>query len=129
MVAHNGDRPWADLLARRMADLPVGIVWPRDADEAVGMAADGSIHVAVLDNSLPRTGGLDALRRMRRSGLQVPALLVCDEADRRLMVDAIQLDVYSVVTAADGRDFLTPMVVRLARRVYRVEWPELEWMN
>lgn len=123
LIAHAGECPWARGLARSLAPLPVGLHWSHTDDEAVGMAAGRGMHVAVVDDGLPPRGGLDTLRRMRRMGLVLPCLLVCDDPGPRLLRDAIELDVFSVVYAEAESELLTPMVLRIVRRVYDVEWP------
>lgn len=86
------------------------------------MAATGGIHVAVMDDGLPTSGGLEALRRIRRLGLAVPCLLVCDHADQRLLSQALDLGAYSVVQANAGGASLAPLVLKAVRRTYRLSW-------
>lgn len=127
LIAHAGNGPWAGLLERRLASLQVGFFRCTDGDATLGMAAQ--MHVAVVDDGLPRAGGLDAVRRIRQSGLTLPALLVTPDPDRRLLEDAIRLNVFSVVKVADEHDYLTPVVLRLVRQVYGLDWPEPEQLN
>ena len=123
LIAHAGDCLWVPGLARSLAPLPVGLHWSHSDDEAIGMAAGRGMHVAVVDGDLPPRGGLDALRRIRRMGLELPCLLVCDDPGPRLLRDAIELDVFSVVHSRGEGELLTPMVLRIVQRVYEVEWP------
>lgn len=123
LIAHASESLWARGLARSLAPLPVGLHWSHTDDEAVGLAAGRGMHVAVLDDGLPPHGGLDAVRRIRRIGLELPCLLVCEDPEPRLLQDAIQLDVFSVVQAGGEGERLTPLILRIARRVYAVDWP------
>lgn len=127
MVAHSARPFWGETLARRLSNCPVDFHWPQSGDEAVDVIAGRAIHVAIVDDSLPRSGGLDAVRRLRQSGLDSPAVLVSIDPDRRLMMDAIQLDVYSVVKVAPDHDYLTPVVMRLVRQFYHVDWPDPDY--
>lgn len=129
IIAHAGSGSWPKLLERRLAPLQVGFFHSEDGDATIGLAGRLEMHLAVVDEDLPRSGGLDALRRMRRSGLNLPALLVTPEPDRRLMEDALELKVFSVVKVADERDYLTPVVFRLVRQLYGLDWPDPEKMN
>ncbi len=122
LVARAGTAPWADRLARSLATHPVDFHWSDDVEAAVGYAVERTPHLAILDDGLPIAGGLDALRRMRQSGLTMPCLLVAHSPDRRMMIDAIQLNVFSVVTVDEVRDLLTPVVMRVVRQVYHLDW-------
>lgn len=122
LIAHADGSQWPNGLERALAQLPVCLFHSTDCDHAVGMATDPAVHVAIIDDALPRDGGLSVLRRMRRSGVTLPVLLVASELDRRLLEDAIQLNAFSVVAVDDHRDMVTPVVFRLVRQVYRVDW-------
>jgi len=80
------------------------------------------MHVAVVDECLPDDGGLELVRRVRRMGIALPSLLVCDQANARLLQDALSLNVFSVVQLSHARDLLAPMVLKAVRRVYRLDW-------
>lgn len=129
LVAKAGSAYWAERLARAFATHPMGFHWSGDVDDAVGLALLRTPHLAIVDDRLPRAGGLDALRRMRQSGLTMPCLLVAEAPDRRTMVDAMQLNVFSVVTVDDVRDLLTPVVMKIVRQVYQLDWPDPDTLN
>ncbi len=122
MIAHAGQSPWAAVLARSLARLPLSLHWPRTADEALGLAATRGMHVAVVDDELPEVGGRDMVRGIRRLGLELPCLLVCRGADQRVLRDAIQLDVFSVIEAAADCDTVTPILLDLVRQRYHLDW-------
>ena len=86
------------------------------------MVTGKSVHVAVVDGELPG-GGLNLLRRVRGLGIDLPCLLVCETVDQRVLHDAIELDVFSVMAKAQDR-LLTPMLLKVFRQVYRLNWPE-----
>jgi DNA-binding NarL/FixJ family response regulator len=120
MIAPRAPAKWADRLARSFADLPIDLHWSWCDTEAVGLAANGDIQVAVLDAKLPLFGGLDALRRIRRLGIDFKCLLVCEDPDQRLLQDALALDVFSVLRADAHHDTITPMVHKAIRQTYQV---------
>lgn len=122
MIAHAGYSPWATGLARSLAGLPLRLHWPRTADEAIGLAATRGMHVAVVDDELPEAGGRDTVRGIRLLGLELPCLLVCKGADQRMLQDAIQLDVYSVIEADGDRDAVTPILLKLVRQRFDLDW-------
>lgn len=129
MIAHAAESRWPTDLARTLLRLPVDLHWSQTDSEAIDLAASGGMHVAVVDDALPRAGGLDLLRRIRGLGLGLPCLLVCEDPDPRVLRDALSLDVFSVVQAGPVGEGLVPMVVKLVRNVYRVDWNVSEGMN
>jgi hypothetical protein len=113
---------WAEPLARSLSPLPVELHWPRTGVEAIGLAVSNAMHLAVFDGDNRADFGLGLVRRIRRLGVCTPCLLVCDEADQRLLRDALELDVFSVLVAEPGRDLVTPMVLKVFRQVYDWSW-------
>ena len=55
-------------------------------------------------------------------GLAQPCLLVCSHASRRLLLDALELDVFSVLEAQAGQDRIAEMLMRVGRRFYQLDW-------
>jgi len=122
MIAHAGQSPWATGLARSLANLPLSLHWPRSADEALGLAATRGMHAAVVDDELPETGGRGTVRGIRLLGLELPCLLVCRGADQRVLRDAIELGVFSVIEADADYDTVTPILLKLVRQRYHLDW-------
>src|SRR5512140_3210210 len=129
MIAYAAERPWSAGLARSLAPWPLDLHRSRTDTETISLAASGNMHVAVVDDDLPGTGGLEVLRRIRRLGLVLPCLLVCDEPDARLLSDALALDVFSVVQGTGEEGLLAPLVLKAVRRTYRLNWRVAETMN
>ena len=122
MIAHAGRNRWAARLDSTLSTLPVSLHWPRTGDEALSLAATRSMHLAILDDELPDAGGRGVVRGIRRMGLELPCLLVCRDPDERVLRDAIQLDVFSVLEAEAQTDLLPPMIVKAVRRIYHLDW-------
>jgi DNA-binding NarL/FixJ family response regulator len=129
LIAQAMGSEWATDLACTLSRHPVDLHWSATDAETVRLAVSGGMHVAVVDDGLPDTGGLDVLRRIRQLGLDFPCLLVCDDPDPRLLRDALALDVFSVVQAEAGAKLLAPMVIKIVRRVYHVDWPGANRLN
>ncbi len=122
MIAQASESAWASGLARSLAPLPVQLHWPRTGDEAIRLAAAGPMHLAVIDDDLPEAGGRGVVRNIRRLGLDLPCLLVCKCPDERVLHDALRLDMFSVLDTEMPTDALTPIILRVVRRVYRTDW-------
>jgi CheY-like chemotaxis protein len=129
MVAPDAAARWATSFAESLGDLPIELHWTRTDAAAVDLAAGGRLHVAVVDAELPVTGGLDVLRRIRRLGIDLPSLLVCNRPDSRLLQAALDLGVYSVLEAERSSIILTPMLCKVVKQVYGVDWPPEDRSN
>ncbi len=129
MIAHAAQDPWALGLAGTLRELAVNLHWSRTEDEILGLARSGPVHLGVLDDAIADMGGLGLLRRMRRLGLDFPCLLVSQEPDQRMLRDALELEVLSVVQAAAYRETLVPTVLKVIRERYHVVTPIREDVN
>jgi CheY-like chemotaxis protein len=129
MIAPGARDRWAAELAETLNGWPVDLLWSRTDNQAVEAAASGQVQIALLDAALPLAGGLEALRRIRRLGIELPSLLVCDEPTQRLLQDALALGVFSVVQTDVKRSGLAPMLCKVVKQVYHVEWPWSQQAN
>lgn len=123
LIAHGSQNPWATDLAGFLADRPVDLHWPRSEAEAICVVSERPVHLAVVDDLMPSIGGLALLRRIRRLGLAMPALLVSPRPDPRILREALELDVFSVVDEGTAQASLVPQVLKVFQRFYHVDWP------
>ena len=124
MIAPARPVAWATGLVQRLEPLPVALHWPASMDAAVGLVAGGRVHVGVVDGDTPNLdGGLSLVRRIRRTGHPLPCLLVCSQPSTRLLRDALELNVFSVLAAEAGSDPIADMVMRVGRQVFEDRWP------
>lgn len=123
MIAQGTQNAWASSVANGLSRWPVDLHWPKTDREAISLVSGQPIHVGVVDYALPQTSGLDLVRRMRQIGFAAPCLLVCDDANQRLLHDAIELDIFSVVQSDANRDLIVPMLAKVVREKYHVTWP------
>lgn len=123
MIAHRPSNPWVTGLAGFLAERPVDLHWSRSEAEAICLVSERSVHLAVVDDQTPTIGGLALLRRIRRLGLVFPAVLVSHQPDPRLLREALELDVFSVVDEGTALAVLVPQVLKVFQRMYHVDWP------
>lgn len=130
MVANGRTTPWATDLVDRLSSQSVGFHWPASADEALGLARTSNVHVALVDGDVPTIdGGLTLVRRIRQAGIEKPCLLVCSEPDQRILRDALELNVFSVLEATEGCAKIADMVLRVGRQVYNFDYPRNDFVN
>ena len=129
LIAHADESGWPADLSTWLSRWPIGVHWTHSDMEAIGVATSNPVDLVIVDDLLPPSGGLEAVRRIRRIGLTTPCLYVCDDPAPRLLSDAIKLDVFSVVEGARHRDRIIRMISRMARRVYDIDLPTPPNMN
>lgn len=123
MIAHGSQNPWVAGLAGFLSKRPVDLHWSHSESEAICLVSERPVHLAVVDDQMPSIGGLALLRRIRRLGLAFPALLVSHQPDPRLLREALELDVFTVVDEGVAVATLVPQVLKVFRRLYHVDWP------
>lgn len=128
LIADAGPSPWAQGLARALQTLPVDLHWTRTDRDTINIITTTGVHVAIVDDQLPG-GGLRVLQRVRQLGWTKPCLFICDHADARMLRDALALDVYSVIAPIAERDVLTPMVLKVFKQVYQMNWADASAAN
>ncbi len=124
MIAPTREVPWADDLARSLAKMPAVLHWPRTNMEAIGLAASHEMHLGILNANTEVVDGLTVLRRIRRMGIELPCLLVCDKPDRQLLWEALALEALSVVRADTHQSLLASLLTKAVERVCREDWPD-----
>lgn len=129
MIAHAEQSGWAWDLGETLASLPLRLHWPQTGEAAIRLAATRRMHLAVVDDELPEEGGRGVVQSIRRLGLELPCLLVCRDADPRVLRDAMELGVFSVLDAGSPTKVLTPTILNVVRRIYRVDWCSSGDMN
>lgn len=129
LIAHADESGWPADLSGCLSGWPIGVHWSNSDTEAIGIATNNPVHLVIVDDRLPPSGGLEAVRRIRRIGLKTPCLYVCDDPAPRLLSDAIKLDVFSVVEGDRHHAEIVEMISRVARRVYDIELPKLPNLN
>ena len=123
MIAHGAENPWVTGLAGFLSQRPVDLHWSRSETDAICHVSEKAVHLAVVDDQMPSIGGLALLRRIRRLGLAFPCLLVSHQPDPRLLREALELDVFSVVDEGTAQAALVPQVLKVFQRLYHVDWP------
>jgi DNA-binding NtrC family response regulator len=121
LLAHAEESPWVDHFAQSLVRMPFSLHHSRNEIDSLNVISGGTIHLSVVDDNLPGIGGLALVRRLRRMGHEFPCLLVCDAPGPRLLREALDLDVFSVVQSTPQIDLLPPMLVRAVRQFYEMD--------
>jgi DNA-binding NtrC family response regulator len=87
-------------------------------EEALDIAREEPIHLALLDMHMPTLTGLETLRLLRQVRAMLPCILVTADATAALMRQAIQESAYSVIQKPISKNVVMYTVVRCLVRTY-----------
>jgi two-component system nitrate/nitrite response regulator NarL len=77
-----------------------------DGESAVNLARSLKPDILLLDLAMPRMPGLDALRELSESGLEMRTILLTAEVDKADIVKALQLGARGVVLKQSATELL-----------------------
>jgi DNA-binding NtrC family response regulator len=87
-------------------------------EEALDIAQEESIHLALLDMHLPRMTGLEILRLLHQIQAMLPCILVTADTSATLIRQACQAHAYSVLHKPVSRGSVLYTVTRALIRFY-----------
>ena len=68
-----------------------------DGEEAVRLAQEIDVHLILMDLQMPRLTGLEAVRQVKAARADLPCILISAAIDERVLAEAQQAAVYSVL--------------------------------
>ncbi len=95
----------------------------RSGQEALHLMETNPVHVAVLDVQMPQLGGMQVVRLMRQSQMELPAILLADHLTTALLHEALGMHVFSVLSKPVDWNLLLDALARVMRRFYESRWP------
>src|SRR5262245_28566905 len=90
------------------------VVEASGGDEAVRLAAQVKPDVVVMDLMMPRVDGIEAMRRMRSTGVDCPVLILTTAEDDTRIREAIQAGAIGYLIKDTPKDELRRAVVSAA---------------
>ncbi|MCC7540225.1 MAG: response regulator [Deltaproteobacteria bacterium] len=89
--------PLAEDLAEILADAGHRTETACSGEDAIRRVLRGGIDILVLDLRMPGMGGIEALRRLRQTGVSVPAIAMTAFADEATKVHGIEAGIRAVL--------------------------------
>ena len=98
ILVSNADWAWPE--AVRTIFMPRGInaLLATEANDVLDIIEQRRIHTAIVDMDSERLSGLGTIKMIRVHYPLLPCILVARVAARELLSDALELDVFSVIT-------------------------------
>jgi DNA-binding NtrC family response regulator len=87
-------------------------------EEALEIAHEETIHLALLDMHMPTLTGLETLRLLHQVRAMLPCILVTADASAALLRQAFQAQAYSVIHKPVSKGVVMYTVVRALTRHY-----------
>jgi CheY-like chemotaxis protein len=87
-------------------------------EEALDIVQEQRIHLALLDQHLPRLTGLETLRLIRQVNAMLPVILLTGDNTQQLMRDALSAHAFCVMSKPVSRNVVVYTVQRALARSY-----------
>ncbi len=82
------------MLARFVNELSLEAVEANGPREALRMASEGEVHIAVVDNHMPEMEGLDLVKALRRVNPDLEVILITGDFSPQFLDQAIEHGAY-----------------------------------
>jgi len=89
-----------------------------DGEEALKIVRSQPVHLLLLDVHMPKLGGLETLRAIRRFRAMLPCILMSARLDQMILEQARRAHAFSVLAKPITLEQLTSTVRRALRRTY-----------
>lgn len=118
-VLINGfDWAWPQAVRQIFKDRSVELLMVKRPDEALNVIQQRRIHTAIVDMDSKMLSGLTMIKIIRSSFPALPCILLTEEAEQKLLSDALELDVFSVMNKPVDIDLLQSQLHRLFVKRY-----------
>ncbi|QDS90286.1 Response regulator MprA [Rosistilla oblonga] len=97
LLITDDDRAFRETLRSVLDRFDFEMYLAEDGEEALEIISRHQVHLALFDVHMPRLSGLEALTRMRASGLSLPCILMSAALDEAICDAASKLEDVSVI--------------------------------
>ena len=114
------DANWAWPEAVRRIFMPRGVnaLLATEANDVLDIIEQRRIHIAIVDMDSERLSGLVTIKMIRSHYPYVPCILLTNAAEPELLSDALELEVFSVITKPVDMDVLLEQLDKLFIKRY-----------
>ena len=118
VLINESDWAWPIAVGQIFRNRNVELLMVKQADEALNVLQQRRIHTAIIDMNSGIPSGLGMIRVIRSSFPLLPCILVADNVEKKLLSDALELDVFSVISKPVDIELLRIQLNRLFIRQY-----------
>jgi CheY-like chemotaxis protein len=87
-------------------------------EEAIDIVQERHVHVALLDQHMPRLTGLETLRILRQMNALLPVILLTADSTQQLLHDALSAQAFCVMSKPVSPNMVVHTVLRAIKRYY-----------
>ena len=104
---------WIETVADYVRPRGIGLRRATSRTDTLACIELGGTALVILSHRVPALDALSILRSIRSVDIEVPCLLLADEAPQRMLAQALELRAYSVVKQPVAADLLTGLLDRI----------------
>jgi DNA-binding NtrC family response regulator len=112
------DWAWPQAVRQVFRGRPVELLLTRQANEALNVLQQRRVHTAIIDMDSKSLSGLGMIRVIRSSFPLLPCILVAEDVEKKLLSDALELNVFSVISKPVDMELLASQLNRLFIKRY-----------
>ena len=118
ILVTDDDRGSRETLADLLAERGFSTITAGSGEEAIDIVRVEVIHLVFFDMHMPRMTGLEALQQVRLFNELLPAILVTADATGKLIRQALQAQVFSVIPKPLNKNVVLHTLTRALDEVY-----------
>ena len=115
------EQRWWPNLERLLSPMGITAVPAESGAEALRIARDQPIDAAVVEENLPRLGGLQTVELLRKVRGTIPCILVAWHPGKYLLRRALRVEAFSVIDREVPTEILAGHVLRALRRFHGID--------
>lgn len=92
-------------------------------EQAVDIARDEVVHLALMDMHLPRLSGLETMQLIRQIKGVLPMILISADQDDNLLRKALSAHAFCVLAKPVSRNVVIYVVTRAMEKFYQADQP------
>ena len=108
---------WPEAARQIFSSRGVQLLLVKNAEQALNILQHRRIHTAIVDMD-SETGGLTIIKMMRSGFPLLPCILIAETAEQKLLSEALELDVFSVINKPVNILLLQSQLHRLFLKKY-----------
>ena len=118
VLINDADWAWPMAVGQIFRNRNVELLMVKQTDEALNVLQQRRIHTAIIDMNSRILSGLGMIRAIRSGFPLLPCILVADNVEKKLLSDALELEVFSVISKPVDMELLRAQLNRLFIRRY-----------
>lgn len=109
---------WPQAVADIFQPRGVNAMMASSADDIIKIAHTSTVHLAIVDSGMDELHGVRTVKVLRNYYQTLPCIMLADEGDNKVLAEALNLNVFSVLNKPVDIPLLEEQIDRLFRKFY-----------